>query len=61
MATALTIRHGIIPPTINYETPDDEIPLDVVPNEARAVRVDAALSNSFGFGGQNGVLAFRRV
>jgi len=60
-ATALTIRHGIIPPTINYETRDEEIPLDVVPNQARAVQVDAALSNSFGFGGQNGVLAFRRV
>jgi len=60
-ATALTIKHGLIPPTINYETPDEEIPLDVVPNVARAVRVDAALSNSFGFGGQNGVLALRRV
>lgn len=60
-ATALTIRHGVIPPTINYETPDEEIPLDVVPNEARVARVDAALSNSFGFGGQNGVLALRRV
>lgn len=60
-ATALTIRNGIIPPTINFETPDEEIPLDVVPNEARHARVDAALSNSFGFGGQNGVLAFRRI
>lgn len=60
-ATALTIQHGVIPPTINFETPDEEIPLDVVPNVARQVRVDAALSNSFGFGGQNGVLALRRV
>ena len=60
-ATALTIKHGVIPPTINYEVPDEEIALDVVPNVARAVRVDGALSNSFGFGGQNGVLAFRRV
>lgn len=60
-ATALTVKHGVIPPTINYEVPDDEIPLDVVPNVARSVRVEAALSNSFGFGGQNGVLAFRKV
>lgn len=60
-ATALTIKHDLIPPTINYEVPDEEIPLDVVPNVARAVRVEAALSNSFGFGGQNGVLAFRKV
>lgn len=60
-ATALAVKHDLIPPTINYEVPDEEIPLDVVPNVARAVRVDAALSNSFGFGGQNGVLAFRKV
>lgn len=60
-ATALTIAHGIIPPTINYETPDPECDLDVVPNVARRVDVQAALSNSFGFGGQNGVLAFKRI
>lgn len=60
-ATALTIKHGVIPPTINYEVSDEEIALDVVPNVARAARVAGALSNSFGFGGQNGVLAFRRV
>ena len=60
-ATVLTIKYGVIPPTINYEVPDEELALDVVPNVARAVRVDGALSNSFGFGGQNGVLAFRRV
>ncbi len=60
-ATALTVAHGIVPPTINFETPDPDCPLDVVPNTAREMRVDAALSNSFGFGGQNGVLAFRRV
>ena len=60
-ATALTVKHGVIPPTINFEVPDEEIPLDVVPNVARSVRVEAALSNSFGFGGQNGVLAFRKV
>jgi 3-oxoacyl-[acyl-carrier-protein] synthase II len=60
-ATALTVRYGIIPPTINYEVPDEACPLDVVPNVAREVRVNAAISNSFGFGGQNGVLAFRRL
>jgi 3-oxoacyl-[acyl-carrier-protein] synthase II len=60
-ATALTVKHGVLPPTINFETSDEECPLDVVPNTAREMRVDAALSNSFGFGGQNGVLAFRRV
>ncbi|MFP5356754.1 MAG: beta-ketoacyl-[acyl-carrier-protein] synthase family protein, partial [Gemmatimonadota bacterium] len=60
-ATALTVKHDLVPPTINHAVPDEEIPLDVVPNVARAVRVDAALSNSFGFGGQNGVLAFRKV
>lgn len=60
-ATALTVKHDLVPPTINYAVPDEEIPLDVVPNVARAVRVDAAISNSFGFGGQNGVLAFRKV
>ncbi len=60
-ATALTVRYDVIPPTINFETPDEECALDVVPNVARKTRVDAALSNSFGFGGQNGVLAFRKV
>lgn len=60
-ATALAVKHDLIPPTINYETPDPDIDLDVVPNAARATRVDAAISNSFGFGGQNGVLAFRKA
>lgn len=49
----MTIATGIIPPTINYDTPDAEIPLDVVPNQARKARVRTVLSNSFGFGGQN--------
>ena len=49
----LTIRDGMLPPTINYETPDPAITLDVVPNEARAAKVRRVLSNSFGFGGQN--------
>jgi 3-oxoacyl-[acyl-carrier-protein] synthase II len=52
----LTIRNGVIPPTINYEITDPEIPLDVVPNIARPTRVNTVLSNSFGFGGQNAAL-----
>jgi 3-oxoacyl-[acyl-carrier-protein] synthase II len=51
--TIMTIQSGRIPPTINYEVPDPAIPLDVVPNVARDARVATALSNSFGFGGQN--------
>lgn len=54
----LTIRDGIVPPTMNYETPDPECDLDYVPNKAREVPVHAALSNSFGFGGQNISLIF---
>jgi len=49
----LTIRHGRLPPTINYETPDPTLPVDCVPNVARDARVTHAISNSFGFGGQN--------
>jgi 3-oxoacyl-[acyl-carrier-protein] synthase II len=57
--TSLTIRHGIMPPTINYETPDPECDLDVVPNVARTGSVKAAMSNSFGFGGTNASLVFK--
>jgi 3-oxoacyl-[acyl-carrier-protein] synthase II len=53
IATALTIRHGVIHPTINYHTPDPACDLDYVPNTAREVRVRRAISNSFGFGGHN--------
>ena len=52
----LTIRNGMLPPTINYDVADPEIPLDVVPNVARPARVETVLSNSFGFGGQNAAL-----
>ncbi len=58
--TALTIRDSIIPPTINYDTPDPECDLDYVPNVARKAEVNVALSNSFGFGGANAALIFRK-
>ena len=57
----LAIRDDIMPPTINYETPDPECDLDYVPNHAREMRVEAALSNSFAFGGLNAVVAFRAL
>ncbi|MGV3614452.1 MAG: beta-ketoacyl-ACP synthase II [Fimbriimonas sp.] len=56
----LAMRDGKLPPTINYETPDPECDLDVVPNVARDAKVDIALSNSFGFGGHNVSLIFRK-
>ena len=56
----LAIRDGVLPPTINLDHPGDDCDLDYVPHEARRKRVDAALSNSFGFGGQNTSLIFRR-
>ena len=58
--TALAIHRKVLPPTINYENPDPECDLDYVPNQAREVAVDCALSNSYGFGGTNAVLALRR-
>jgi 3-oxoacyl-[acyl-carrier-protein] synthase II len=58
--TALAIKHQVIPPTINYENPDPECDLDYVPNEKRAAKIEYALSNSFGFGGTNGALLFKR-
>ena len=58
--TALAIKHQIVPPTINYETPDPECDLDYVPNVKRQVKVDPAIVNGFGFGGQNAVAVFRR-
>jgi 3-oxoacyl-[acyl-carrier-protein] synthase II len=58
--TVLAIRHQVIPPTINYETPDPECDLDYVPNTKREKKIEYALSNSFGFGGTNGALLFKR-
>jgi len=58
--TVLTIKHGMIPPTINYEQPDPECDLDYVPNVARKAEVKVAMSNSFGFGGTNATLVFKR-
>ncbi len=59
VAMALTLRDGVLPPTINYEQPDPQCDLDYVPNQAREVRVKTALANSFGFGGQNAALVMR--
>jgi nodulation protein E len=60
VATLMSVREGVAPPTINYIGPDPGCDLDCVPNEAREMRIDAALSNSFAFGGLNAVLAVRR-
>jgi 3-oxoacyl-[acyl-carrier-protein] synthase II len=59
--SVLALRDGILPPTINYETPDPACDLDYVPNTAREAHVTAAMSNSFGFGGHNATLLFRAV
>ncbi len=60
ISSVLTIKEGVIPPTINYETPDPECDLDYVPNVARRAEVNVVLSNSFGFGGFNASLVFRK-
>lgn len=57
----LAMERGVVPPTINYQEPDPECDLDYVPNQAREARVNVALSNSFGFGGTNATLLFRKV
>ena len=59
--SVLALRHGTIPPTINYENPDPECDLDYVPNQARRAEIRVALSNSFGFGGTNACVLFRRA
>ncbi len=57
---ALALARGILPPTVNYETPDPECDLDYIPNQARELKVEVAMSNSFGFGGANVVLILKR-
>jgi nodulation protein E len=59
IATIMALRDGVLPPTANFITPDPQCDIDAIPNVAREVRVEAALSNSFAFGGLNAVLAFR--
>jgi len=60
VATVLTLQRGILPPTINRDTPDPQCNLDVVPNQAREQSIDVAMSNSFGFGGHNATLVLRK-
>jgi 3-oxoacyl-[acyl-carrier-protein] synthase II len=60
VVAVLALTRGVIPPTINYTTPDPDCDLDYVPNRPREVRVDAVMSNSFGFGGTNAVLLLKR-
>lgn len=60
VAAVLALRDGVLPPTMNFTEADPQCDLDVIPNQARAAEVEYALSNSFAFGGLNGVLAFRR-
>jgi 3-oxoacyl-[acyl-carrier-protein] synthase II len=59
VASVLAIKHGLIPPTINYDSPDPECDLDYVPNQAREQQIETVLSNSFGFGGQNACLVIQ--
>lgn len=61
VAVALALRDGILPPTANFTEVDPQCDLDVIPNQARIVQVEYALSNSFAFGGLNAVLALRRI
>lgn len=61
VASILSLRHGVLPPTANFLTADPACDLDIIPNEARAAAVEACLSNSFAFGGLNAVLAFKNL
>jgi nodulation protein E len=61
IATLFALRDGVLPPTVNYNEPDPDCDLDVIPNQARAAQVEHAISNSFAFGGLNAVLALRKA
>ena len=61
MFSILAIHHGILPPTINLDHPDPECDLDYVPHKARLAAVNVVLSNSFGFGGVNACLLFKKL
>ena len=60
-ATVLALKNGVVPPTINLDNPDPECDLDCVPHTAREVKIEAALSNSFGFGGHNATIAVKAI
>ncbi len=61
VVSLMAMRDGIIPPTINYQNPDENCDLDIVPNEARKAELNVVMSNSFGFGGTNGVIIFKKI
>jgi len=61
VACCLTVKNGVIPPTINYETPDPECDIDCVPNQSRKISVNIVLNNASAFGGNNACLALRKV
>jgi 3-oxoacyl-[acyl-carrier-protein] synthase II len=61
IATILAVYHGVVPPTINLDDPDDGLDLDVAAHKARHLDIPAALNNSFGFGGHNAALVFTRA
>jgi len=61
VVSIMAMRDGIVPPTINYQNPDENCDLDIVPNEARKADLNIVMSNSFGFGGTNGVVIFKKI